>query len=153
MRHSLKTVMFLLFIFPCCAFSLNVGDSFQQLGIDILNDSSQQVLLTDASEPELQSKLIPLEDYFSVEFSPNQFTVPSGQTFTHDIEIHSAVDNKLICTIKTKVVVDQSGAVEESKLVSTNESKCSTSVNDDDYDVVISDGSIWNWHWPSLMPQ
>lgn len=142
MQHQLKIILFLLFIFPCCAFSLNVGDSFQQKHVLLDNISSQAILVTDTSEPALQHKSVAQDHGYKIVFSPVQVTTPS-QTFSHVLEIHSGVNDNLICTVTVNAVIAEDGSV-TNKLVSTDETKCHTSPKWYDkgfnYDLVVRDG-------------
>lgn len=124
MRHQLKIAMFFLFIFPCCAFSLNVNDYFYQ-SLEIDNEYyPQAILVTDAVEPALQNKSVAKQGKFSVDFPHDQFTNASGQTFTHTIDVRSAVDNTLICTVTTSLVIDSNGEMTFSEPISSDSSKC-----------------------------
>lgn len=142
MRHQLKIAMCFLLLLPCtafaCLFSYCIGDSFQQSDLNIFNTTSQGVLVTDAAEPDLPyhgliEKYTPHfrgafpEDFYVVRFSPVPFTNPAGQTFSHTLEFHSAVDDKLICTVTTKAIVTLGATSVHQELSSTDETRCKTS--------------------------
>ena len=103
-------------------------------------------MITEASQPTLQNIPIAQQHIFSVAFPSNQLTIPTGQTFSHIIDIYSAVDYKLICAVKTNIAIAANGAVEISKVISTDELKCHTIPRRFDKkfnsDVVVFEGDI-----------
>lgn len=150
MHYQLKLWMLLFFIFPCCASALSINDHFQR-SVDIENHYSQPILVTDPSEPLLQNKLLSPHVKTRVTYKADQWTVPSGQTFSRSINIYSAVDDKLICTVTSQLILTQNShsvtlktadltippdsVVSIPRPTSTDESKCttgtSTYLNDD----------------------
>jgi hypothetical protein len=140
MRHQLKILMCCLFLFPCsafaCFFSYCVGDSFYQPDIYVNNLSSQGIMLTYENGPAATAP----KNGVYVKFPADLVTTSAGQTFSHTVDIRSAVDFKLICTIKTNAVI-ASGDYQISPSVSTDESKCHVHVlagdSDDDIDEIV----------------
>jgi hypothetical protein len=124
MRHQIKILMFCLFLFPCsafaCLFSYCTGDSFKQPEIYISNHSSQAIIFTDANGSTVTTAP---DDGTYMTFPVDLVNDSIAQIFSHSVDIRSAVDFKLICTIKTTAVITN-GAAKLSDSVSTDESKC-----------------------------
>lgn len=123
MRHQLKILILCLFLFPCsafaCLFSYCVGDSFYHPDIYLYNASSQVIMFTDKNGPGIVAE----DSGKYMTFPADLIADSTGQTFSHTIDIHSAVDFKLICAIKTKAVITD-GAAKLYSSISTDESKC-----------------------------
>lgn len=126
MRHQLKIIIGSLFIFPCCTFSLSIGDYFQQ-GLKVHNHSSQTIVINDVSTPELQN--IPVTSWYArgMEYASDQYTVLSGQTFSHTVDIYSGADYKLICTVKSNLMLGPDEYEFQATPTSTDELICVTS--------------------------
>ena len=134
MTSQFKIVMFFLFFFPCCAFSLNIGDYFCQ-GTSISNYSSQPIIVTDSADQWLKDYLMTPKDEVSVKYAQDQFTVPAGQMFSHTIDIRSASDNKLICTVQNSLAFGPGNEMQTRKPISSDETRCAVE-NYHDYDEI-----------------
>ena len=124
MRIPLKTA-FLSLLIPCVSFAgwpVPVGGFFQQ-GVYVKNTSSQAIIVSDAVAPELQNTQIASGLTLRVSFPSDQLTNGAGQTFSHTVSIHSAVDYALICTVQSHLQLSEAGMHLE-KPTSSNEARC-----------------------------
>jgi hypothetical protein len=137
MRHITKAVILSSLIFPGCLFALGLNSYFQQ-GITVDNMTSQNILVTDSAAPGflLNYPVNPGKGIVGT-YASDQFTVASGQTFSHTININSAVDYSLICTVKSNLFISV-GSMHTDKPTSTDEKRCQTS----GYNQFSRDGTI-----------
>jgi len=124
MRKLLVALLLALVVSPIWA--LQVGTYFQQ-GIEVHNDSSAPIFITDTVEPDLNKLAIDLGLYFKFKYDSDQFTNPAGQSFGHVISIITK-DNQEICKVTTHLDLTQNSS-NFLKPVSSDETKCITSVS------------------------
>lgn len=127
MRNIKVLLAFVLIFQGASAFAFPLNGYFQQ-GIYVDDQSNENILVTDPAEPQITNYLVPQDYHVDANFSSDQFTVASGQAFSHTVNINSAVNNKLICTVKSDLVLGLN-SMHVGKPSSSDESRCQTTNN------------------------
>jgi uncharacterized membrane protein len=124
MISKFKVILISCLIYPCTTFALTPGDYFQQ-GLTVVNESSQNILITDPSTTEILNYQVNPEYQVKVTYPSDQFTNAAGQTFSHTITINSGINFSLICTVTSSLYLS-GNSTHMSKPTSSDESKCKT---------------------------
>lgn len=123
MRILLKGTLFTLLVTLFCNAAL--ADRYFQQGVTVINQSAQNIFVTDPAVADLTNELLQTGYMFSVDFASDRMT-HTLQRFSHTVNIVSAVDYSPICTVTSNIELSETRQLMHHP-ESSDESRCATS--------------------------